>query len=70
MVAHRNQQAQLPLWQSMAWGMLYGGLFSLAATLAAGKPLTFEATVPYVLSLSYLSDPRLGHRIRGLPHAA
>ena len=55
MVAHRNQQAHLPLWQSMAWGMLYGALFSLAVTVAAGKPLTFEATLPYVLSLLYLS---------------
>jgi drug/metabolite transporter (DMT)-like permease len=55
MVAHRNQQAHLPLWQSMAWGMLYGSIFSLGVTLAAGKPLTFEATAPYVLSLLYLA---------------
>jgi drug/metabolite transporter (DMT)-like permease len=55
MAAHRNQQAKLPLWQTMAWGMLYGGLFSLAVTLAAGKPLAFEATAGYVLSLLYLS---------------
>lgn len=55
LVAHRNHQSHLPLWQSMAWGMLYGSLFSLGVTLAVGKPLTFEATVPYVLSLLYLS---------------
>ena len=55
LVAHRNQQAHLPLWQSMAWGMLYGGLFSLGTTLVAGKAFTFEATAPYVLSLLYLS---------------
>ena len=55
MVAHRNQQAHLPLWQSMAWGMLYGSLFSLAVLFAAGKSLAFEATVPYVLSLLYLT---------------
>ena len=55
MVAHRNHEAELPLWQSMAWGMLYGSLFSLGVTLAVGKPLTFEATVPYVLSLLYLA---------------
>jgi len=55
MVAHRNQEAHLPLWQSMAWGMLYGALFSLGVTLVAGKPLTFEPTVPYVLSLVYLA---------------
>jgi drug/metabolite transporter (DMT)-like permease len=55
LVAHRNQQAHLPLWQSMAWGMLYGSLFSLGVTLAAGKALTVELTVPYALSLAYLA---------------
>ena len=54
-VAQRNQRAKLPLWQSMAWGMLYGALFSFAATLAAGKPFTFEPTWPYVMSLLYLA---------------
>jgi drug/metabolite transporter (DMT)-like permease len=55
MVAHRNQQAKLPLWQTMAWAMLYGAAFSLAVALATGKALAFEATLPYVLSLVYLS---------------
>lgn len=55
MVAHRNQVAKLPLWQSMAWGMLYGAIFSLAVTLASGKALAFEATPAYVLSLAYLA---------------
>lgn len=55
MVAHRSQQDHVPLWQSMAWGMLYGALFSLAVALLAGKALTFEATVPYILSLLYLA---------------
>ena len=54
-VAQRNQRAQLPLWQTMAWGMLYGSLFSLAVALGTGRNLTFEATLPYVLSLLYLS---------------
>ncbi len=55
LVAHRNQAAKLPLWQTMAWGMLYGALFSLAVAVAAGKPIAFEATTPYVLSLLYLA---------------
>jgi drug/metabolite transporter (DMT)-like permease len=55
LVAYRNQEARLPLWQSMAWGMLYGSLFSLGAVLATGKPLAFETTPAYVLSLVYLS---------------
>jgi drug/metabolite transporter (DMT)-like permease len=55
LVAHRNQAAHLPLWQSMAWGMLYGALFSLGVTLAMGKPLELAFTPAYVLSLLYLT---------------
>jgi drug/metabolite transporter (DMT)-like permease len=55
MAAHRNQQAQLALWQTMAWGMLYGALFSLGVTLALGKSLGFEASPAYILSLLYLA---------------
>jgi drug/metabolite transporter (DMT)-like permease len=54
MAAHRNHDAGLPVWQTMAWGMLYGALFTLALTLALGLPLGFEATPAYVLSLLYL----------------
>jgi drug/metabolite transporter (DMT)-like permease len=54
-VAQRNQRADLPLWQSMAWGMLYGALFSLGVTFAMGESLAFESTAPYVLSLLYLA---------------
>ncbi len=55
LVAYRNQAAHLPLWQSMAWGMLYGALFSLGVTLAMGKPLELAFTPAYVLSLLYLT---------------
>jgi drug/metabolite transporter (DMT)-like permease len=56
LVAHRNQAAaHLPLWQSMAWGMLYGALFSLAVTLAMGKPFELAFTPAYLLSLLYLT---------------
>jgi drug/metabolite transporter (DMT)-like permease len=54
MVAHRNHP-HVPLWQGMAWGMLYGSLFSLAVAVALGKPLEFETTPSYVLSLLYLT---------------
>jgi drug/metabolite transporter (DMT)-like permease len=54
-VAQRNSKDGLPLWQTMAWGMLYGALFSLVVALVAGKSLTFEATLPYVVSLLYLA---------------
>lgn len=55
LVAHRNQQDHLPLWQTMAWGMLYGSLFSLAWALALGRALDFVPTPAYVLSLLYLA---------------
>lgn len=55
MVAHRNQEAQLPLWQSLAWGMLYGALCSLIVLIVAGKALAFETTGTYVASLLYLA---------------
>ena len=55
MIAHRNHDANLPVWQSMAWGMLYGALFSLAVTLATGETLAFEWTIAYVASLLYLT---------------
>jgi drug/metabolite transporter (DMT)-like permease len=55
LVAHRNQQDHLPLWQSMAWGMLYASLFALAWALALGRSVEFEPTFGYVLSLLYLA---------------
>ncbi len=69
MAAHRNHEARLPLWQAMAWGMLYGGLFSLGVTLATGRPLIFEATCRYVLSLFYLAILGSIVAFAGVPHA-
>ena len=54
MVAHRNQQAKLALWQTMAWGMLYGSATTLAFALASGTRLTVDVSVTYVASLAYL----------------
>ena len=53
--AHRNQEARIPLWQGMAWAMLYGGLCSLAFALAAGRTLAFGSGAAYLLSLGYLA---------------
>lgn len=54
MVAHRNHDAGIGVWQGMAWGMLYGAAFSALWTVCAGKPFAFEASAGYVLSLLYL----------------
>jgi drug/metabolite transporter (DMT)-like permease len=55
LTAHRNNEAHLPLWQTMSWGMFYGALFSFIVAVVTGKPLTFELTPGYVLSLLYLA---------------
>ena len=55
LVAHRNHEDRIPLWQSMAWGMLYGALGALVATFGVGESLDFEPSAPYVLSLLYLA---------------
>jgi drug/metabolite transporter (DMT)-like permease len=54
LVAHRNHDAGIRMWQSTAWGMLYGALFAAVWAAAAGKSFAFEATPAYVLSLTYL----------------
>jgi len=55
MAAHRNHEAKIPVWQNMAWGMLYGAGFAVLWNLAAGKPFAFETSTPYLLSLAYLA---------------
>jgi len=55
MAAHRNHDADVPVWQNMAWGMLYGAIFSALWTVVAGKSFAFDATLPYIASLVYLA---------------
>jgi drug/metabolite transporter (DMT)-like permease len=51
----RGEAAGVPLAASMAWSMGYGtGLLTLFA-LTTGRPWTFDARAPYVLSLLYLA---------------
>ena len=55
LVAHRNHDAGIPIWQTMAFGMLYGASFAVLLNVAAGNSFAFEATRSYVLSLLYLA---------------
>jgi drug/metabolite transporter (DMT)-like permease len=55
LTAHRNNEAKLPLWQTMAWGMFYGSLFSFIAAMVLGRAIEFDLTAGYVLSLLYLA---------------
>ena len=55
MAAHRSHVLQLPLWPTMAWGMLYGSLLTFSYALLMGRPLGFEPSLAYVASLLYLA---------------
>jgi drug/metabolite transporter (DMT)-like permease len=55
MMATRTQKRGYPTWTSMAWGMLYGGVLALIFGLAMGRPITFENTSGYIVSLVYLA---------------
>jgi drug/metabolite transporter (DMT)-like permease len=54
-IAQRAQHRALPIVQSNAWGMLYGGLLLTLAAIIQGKPFTFDTSAGYVISLAYLS---------------
>jgi drug/metabolite transporter (DMT)-like permease len=55
LVAHRNHDAGIPVWQNMALGMLYGAAFSAVLNVAAGHSFAFNSAPSYVLSLLYLA---------------
>lgn len=55
LLAHRNHQRKLHGWPTIAWSMGYGGAFALAAALALGRPLAFDLSPGYLLSLLYLA---------------
>jgi drug/metabolite transporter (DMT)-like permease len=55
LVAHRNYDAGIPVWQNMAYGMFYGASFAAILNVAAGHSFAFDATLPYMLSLLYLA---------------
>lgn len=54
-ISARNQRNRLPVVQTNAWGMVYGGGFMLLVVLLRGTPVTFDTSTGYVLSLLYLS---------------
>lgn len=54
-VSQSAQQKKIPVMQSNAWGMLYGGLLNSVAALVQGKSFTFDSSPDYVISLLFLS---------------
>ena len=55
LVAVRNHKAGIPTFPGTAWGMAYGATTAAIAALVHGVPWTFDARLPYLLSLTYLS---------------
>jgi drug/metabolite transporter (DMT)-like permease len=55
LVSMRMQRDGLPVLTSTAWGMGYGAIAVAAAAAVSGAAWTFDARLPYVLSLLYLA---------------
>lgn len=55
LLAARNQRKGLPVVQLNTFGMLYGAALVAIFALAQGRPVVFETSVPYLLSLAYLA---------------
>ncbi len=55
MVSQSSQRRGLPIIQSNAWGMAYGALFTGLIVLRLDRPIVFDWSSEYVLSLLYLT---------------
>jgi len=55
MVSTRNQQANLPVVQTNAYGMAYGSAALAVIALIQGVPFNYEPTLAYTSSLLYLA---------------
>jgi drug/metabolite transporter (DMT)-like permease len=49
------QRRELPVVQTNAWGMLYGGLLTAAIAVGRGDVFAFDPRPGYVISLAYLA---------------
>jgi drug/metabolite transporter (DMT)-like permease len=54
-VAVRNNRKGVRLLPATAWGMLYGSVLAAGVATILGARWTFDAQLPYVLSLAYLA---------------
>jgi drug/metabolite transporter (DMT)-like permease len=53
--ANNQRKYALPVIQTNAFGMLYGAIVMLLFAVVSGKELAFDTSLPYMLSLGYLS---------------
>ena len=54
-ISARHQKYNLPVIQTNAYGMAYGGRIMGGITIILGKPFSFETSFLYISSLLYLS---------------
>lgn len=54
-VSASNQKQSIPVIESTAFGMLYGGLFTLVLALATGQDLVLPTKMSYWIALGHLS---------------
>ncbi|HTS53814.1 MAG TPA: EamA family transporter [Burkholderiales bacterium] len=54
-IATRNPARAVPVWQAMAFAMLYGSVCTLLVALVSGERLGFDGSPRYVGSLLYLA---------------
>jgi len=54
-VSQAVQQKKIPVMQTNAWGMLYGGLFNGGLALLQGHTFNFDSSPEYIISLLFLS---------------
>lgn len=55
LVSQRNQRAGLPVLQGNVFGMFYGAAAVTLYALAMGRPFTFDPSLRYLASLTYLA---------------
>ncbi len=55
LVSMQMQRRGLPIFETTAWGMAYGAAISALVAMLLGATWTFDARLPYVLSLAYLA---------------
>ncbi len=55
MVSQAAQGSQLPVVQSNAWSMLYGGVLTAAIAVFQGHAFNFDPSPGYIISLAYLT---------------
>jgi drug/metabolite transporter (DMT)-like permease len=55
LLALRNHRAGFPTLPATVWGLAYGSLLAGTVATLQGVPWTFDARLPYILSLAYLA---------------